>query len=139
MGTTGEAYPFEKLYIDTLGPLPESQGLKHILVCKDGYTKFVILVGLVDLQTQTIITALQENVFKLFGLPDKIISDNYSTLNSEAIKDMCKLLNITKRSIIAYNPNANTSERSNRDILHIFRAITSEEPGNWANFIASTN
>ena len=67
------------------------------------------------------------------------MTDNFSTLNSNTLKDLCKLLNITKRNIIAYNPNANSAERSNRDILQILRAITSEKPDKWANHLSSTN
>ena len=119
MRSTREPYPFGLLYIDTLGPLPESNGLKHILVCKDNFTRFVILAGLEDLQAKTIAQSLEENVFKLFGLPDQIVTDSYSTLNSSTMKDLCKLLNITKKNIIAYNPNANSAERCNRDILQI--------------------
>ena len=55
------------------------------------------------------------------------------------MKDLCKLLNITKKNIIAYNPNANSVERSNRDILQILRAITSEKPQEWADHLSSTN
>ena len=33
-------------------------------------------------------------------IADKIVTDNYSTLNSAVMKEMCKLLGITKRNIV---------------------------------------
>ena len=59
MRSTREPYPMGMLYIDTLGPLPESNGLKHILVCKDNFTRFVILAGLEDLPAETIAKSLE--------------------------------------------------------------------------------
>ena len=67
MRSTREPYPMGLLYIDRLGPLPESNGLKHILVCKDNFARFVMLAGLEDLQATTIAKALEENIFKYFG------------------------------------------------------------------------
>ena len=68
--------PWEKISVDIIGPLPESNGFNAILVIVDYHTKMKILCP-----TTTELTAygtaelFRTNVFKRFGLPRKVVSD----------------------------------------------------------------
>jgi len=69
--------PFAQSSMDLITGLPPSDGYNAILVVVDhGLSKGVILVPTKDtMNSDETATLLQDNVFKRFGLPDKLISD----------------------------------------------------------------
>ena len=69
--------PFAHCSMDLITDLPLSGGYDSILVIVDqGLTKGVILLPcLKTITSEQVGKLLQDNLFKRFGLPDKIISD----------------------------------------------------------------
>ena len=58
-----------------------------------------MLAGLEHLQANTKVNALEDNVFKWSGSPCQIISASFASLNSTTMKEVCRLLNITKKNM----------------------------------------
>ena len=70
--------PFHTIGMDITGPLPTTarRRNKYILVIVDLLTHFVIAVPLTQASTEKVYNILQERVFPVFGIPEKILSDN---------------------------------------------------------------
>ena len=60
---------------------------------------------------------LLENLYKRFGLPDKIISDRGPQFTSNSFKELLKILGIKSALSTAYHPQTDgTTERTNQEI-----------------------
>ena len=102
--------------MDFITDLPPVNGFDSILVVADqGLTKGVILTP-----RKKSITAeetgklLLENLYKQFGLPDKIISDQGPQFTSKSFVELLKLLGITSTLSMAYHPQTDgTTEQIN--------------------------
>ena len=69
--------PFSKLYLDFLGPYPRSKsGNTMLLICVDSFTKFVWMYPMRRALASTTVKILQERLFKDYGTPVHLVSDN---------------------------------------------------------------
>ena len=105
------AQPFANCSMDFITDLPPVDSFDSILVVVDqGLTKGVILTP-----CNKTITAketgklLLENLYKWFGLPDKIISDQGPQFTSKSFVELLKLLGITSALSTAYHPRKQTA------------------------------
>jgi len=92
--------------MDLITDLPLAEGFDSILVMVDqGLTKGVILIACnKTITAEGTAKLLLENLYKRFGLPDKIISDRGPQFASKAFKDLLKLLGIKSALSTAYHP-----------------------------------
>ena len=105
--------------MDFITDLPISNGYDSILVVVDqGLSKGVIL-----LPCNKMITAegtakhLLKNLYKRFGLPDKLISDRGPQFASKAFIELLKLLGIKSALSTAFHPQTDgTTEWVNQEI-----------------------
>ena len=83
--------------MDLITNLPSADGLDSILVLVDqGLSKGVILIPCnKTLTSEGTAQLLFENLYKRFGLPDKIISDRGPQFASRAFVELLKLLGIS--------------------------------------------
>lgn len=124
--------PFQKLYIDLMGPYPRSSNNnKFILVIVDQLTKFVFLKALSSSTTPKIISYLTDEVFMLFGVPEFIHTDNGPQFISKMFQDLLSDFKITHIRTAYYSPQANLSERVNRSILAGIRTYVNGNHKNW--------
>ncbi|GFU87869.1 transposon Tf2-9 polyprotein [Trichonephila clavipes] len=108
---------FETLAIDLFGPLPETlTGKKWIFIVEDTSTKWVELFALAEATAENCAKTLIEEVLLRYGLPRRLISDNGPQFISAVMQLTCDLLEITQELIPVYHPQANPSERKNRDL-----------------------
>ena len=99
--------------------LPPVNGYDSILVMVDqGLSKGVILVSCnKTLTSEDTARLLLENLYKQFGLLDKIISDRGPQFASKAFIKILKLLGIKSALSTAYHPQTNgTTKRVNQEI-----------------------
>jgi transposase InsO family protein len=91
-------------------------GYNSILVVVDqGLSKGVIFIPCNKVLTSVDTTCqLLENIYKWFGLPDKIISDRAPQFALKAFLELLKLLGIKLELSTAYHPQTDgTTERVN--------------------------
>jgi Integrase zinc binding domain/Integrase core domain len=108
--------PFANCSMDLITNLPLSKGFDSILVIVDqGLTKGVIPVPCTKtITSEGVAKLLLENLYKQFGLPDKIISDRGPQFASKAFVELMKLLGIKSALSTAYHPQTDgTTERVN--------------------------
>jgi len=68
------------------------------------------------------------SLFKEYGLPERIITDNEAVLKSEIIERGLKILNIPITRTKPYSPNSKLIERSFRDLKDYLRYFVSTHP-----------
>ena len=100
--------PFAHCSINLITDLPPVEGHDSILVVVDqGPSKGVILCPYAKILTWEGATILpQDNLFKTFGLPDKMISDRDPRFAAHAFQELLKLLNICSNLMTAYHPQS---------------------------------
>ena len=127
--------PFAHCSMDLITDLPLSDGFNSILVMVDrGLMKGVILLPCNKMITaEQAANLLLENLYKRFGLPDKIILDRGPQFAAHAFRKLLKLLNVTSKLSTAYHPQTDgATERVNQEIeayISIFCLLFPEE---WA-------
>jgi len=101
--------PFSHCSMDLITNLPPADGFDSILAMVDqGLMKGVILIPcnkmITSKQTGNL---LLENLYKIFGLPDKIISDRGPQFASNSFEELLKILGIKSALSTAYHPQTN--------------------------------
>ena len=127
-------WPFGNCLMDFITDLPPVQDYNSILVIIDqGLTKGMILVP-----CSKMITAketgqlLLENLYKRFGLPDKLISDWGPQFASMAFKELLKLLGVKLLLSTMYHPQTDgTTERANQEIEAYLAIYCTSHPEEW--------
>ena len=75
---------------------------------------------------------LLENLYKRFGLPDKLISDRGPQFASMAFRELLKLLGIKSSLSTAYHPQTDgTTERANQEIEAYLAIYCASHPEEW--------
>ena len=121
--------------MDLITDLPLSGGFDSILVMVDcGLTKGVILLPCNKMITaEQVANLLLENLYKQFGLPDEIISDQGPQFAAHAFCELLKLLNVTSKLTTAYHPQTDgATEQINQEIKAYLSIFCSSFPDEWA-------
>ena len=131
--------PFEKVYLDIVGPLPETaSGNKYILTFEDDLTKFMECVPLQNMEATTVAKAFVERIICRLSIPEKLITDQGTNFQSQLFRECCKLLKIKKIATTAYHPQSNGSlERSHRPLADYLRIFSQKNENAWDEFLAT--
>jgi len=74
--TTTAKHPFDKGYLDIVGPLPVTQGnSKYILTFQDDLSKYVIAVPIGQQDAETVARAFVKNMVLKYGTPRILQTD----------------------------------------------------------------
>jgi hypothetical protein len=120
---TGSEAPFQSVFIDYFGPLPEVNHLKYILTIQDRFSHFVVLVPLPDATAQTTVQALWNHWICQFGAPQRITSDNGSSFSNRLLAAVCELLLVQQHLSIPLHPEGHGCvERAQETLLQVLRA-----------------
>ena len=131
-------WPFQQITMDFIIDLPLSDSFDSIFVMvNQGLPKGVILIPcnkmITTLQTENL---LIREVFKWFGLPDKIISDRGPQFTAAAFQEVMKALKIKHSMSTPFHPQADgQTECLNQELevyLHIF---CTNEPHTWNSLL----
>lgn len=130
--------PWQRLYIDLLGPYPRSAaGNTSILIVLDQFSKFVILKPLRKASAVEIVRFLEREVFHVFGAPESIWSDNGVQFVSKNFKSLTNQYGITHIRTATHSPQSNASERVNRSILAAIRSYITQNQMTWDQEISA--
>lgn len=129
-------YSFDKIIIDTMGPLPIStNGNRYILTIMCDLTKYLTCIPIPDKSAKTIAKAIVENIVLIYGSPKQLLSDCGSEFLNQIIKELCVLLNIQQLHSTPYrHQTVGTVERNHRVINEYFRSYVINIE-NWENYI----
>jgi hypothetical protein len=126
--------------MDLITDLPLVEGYNSILVMVDqGLSKGVNLCPCAKTITWEGTAALLcDNLFKRFGLLDKIISDRDLRFAAHAFQELLKLLNIKSNLTTAYHPQSDgATERVNQEIKAYLSIYCTSHPEDWLHSLST--
>lgn len=86
---------FDKIVIDTIGPLPMSEsGNKYAVTIICDLTKYVIATPIPDKEANTVAKALMDKFILIYGLPGEILSDLGTEYKNKVFDNLTKMLNL---------------------------------------------
>ncbi len=126
--------PWSHLSIDFVTDLPPAKDFTTILVIIDRFSKSCRLIPLKGLPTaMETAQALFHQVFRIYGLPEDIVSDRGT---SQVWKAFCRQLDINVSLTSGYHPQSNGQvERLNQEIGRYLRSYCSREQNRWEEFL----
>src|SRR5271168_40444 len=134
--------PFAHCSMDLITNLPLSNNFDSILVVVDqSLFKGVTLCPCTKMITSDRVAQLLfDNLFKQFGLPNKIILDRRPQFAARAFKELLKLFGITSSLTTAYHPQFDgATERVNQEIEAYLSIYCISNPENWSNTLEFTH
>jgi len=110
--------PWQEISIDIIGPLPRSNEMNAIVVIIDWFTKMIRLKATTtNVSLEGIAKIYRDKIWKLHGIPRKILSDRGPQFTSKFMEELTKALGIKRQLSTAYHPQTDgQTERINQEI-----------------------
>jgi len=110
--------PWQEISIDIIRPLPKSNGMDTIVVIVDQFTKMIRLKATtMNVSLEGIAKIYRDKIWKLHGIPRKILSDRGPQFASKFMKELTKALGTKRQLSMAYYPQTDgQTERINQEI-----------------------
>ncbi|UYV77636.1 hypothetical protein LAZ67_15001781, partial [Cordylochernes scorpioides] len=126
-------YPFERIGIDFVGPLPSmKRRRKWIIVFTDYYTKYAETKAVPEATVKEVSTFLIEHIFLRHGAPRFLISDRASQFTSNLMKEVMKMCKVKHCFTTSYHPQTNgLTERLNRTLINMISMYVNTDQKNW--------
>src|SRR6202142_436318 len=129
--------PWEHVTANMVIGLPPSQGSDSILVVIDRFSKQAHFIPTTqELSSIGQVKLYLENVWKLHGLPQSIISDRGSTFASKLMKELNEILGIKTKLSTAYHPQTDgQTKHVNQEIEQYLRMFINHRQDDWQDWL----
>ena len=129
-------YPLERIQIDILGPIPETnKGNKYVAVVVDMYTKWPEAYALADQEANTVAQTVMDNFVCCFDCPRGILRDQGRKFESRAFHGLCRLIESVKQRTTPYHPQCDGgAERLIRTVTGVIAKVA-EEQEEWDQYL----
>lgn len=129
--------PWSTIGLDFVVKLPLSAGYDSILVVVDHFSKGLHLIPANETWTaEEFAASFFDQIFRLHGLPDKIVSDRGSLFVSKFWKEVQRLLRIKPAPSTAYHPRTDgQTERANQTVETYLRHFVSDRQDDWVDLL----
>ncbi|GFX08537.1 retrovirus-related Pol polyprotein from transposon 17.6 [Trichonephila clavipes] len=130
-------YPNEIVMLYMLGPYPVSRVRRnrYILVITDHFSMWAEIIPLKKASARVIAVNFFDNYISRFGAPIKLISDNGLQFISDIFENLSERLGIRHVKTVVYRPQANRTERVNRDLVQMIANYVNEQHDTWDQFL----
>lgn len=124
--------PFERVIIDTVGPLPKTRrGNQYLLTIMCASTRYPEAYPLKRIDAKTITRCLL-HLFSSVGIPKTLQCDRASSFTSELMTQVLGMLNINQRLSSAYHPQSQGClERFHQTFKSMLRKYCVETEQDW--------
>ena len=142
----GELYTLEipqglwqEISIDIIGPLPKSNRMDAIVVIVDQFMKMIRLKATTtNVSSEGIANIYRDDIWKLHGIPRKILSDRGPQFASKFMEEFTKALGTKKQLSTAYHLQTDgQTERINQEIGMFLRHYVDYQQNDWTNWLAA--
>ena len=136
---TGSYLPFERVNIDSIGPLTEDvDGYKHIICIVDCFSRFMTLFATKTTSAIEAAEALLKHC-GYFGFPSQLLSDRGSQFVNVIIKEFLELAGTEQLMTLSYSKQENSIvERANKEVGRWLRAMLYHDKlrkNKWSKFL----
>lgn len=127
---------FDKLAIDTVGPLPVTpDGYRHVLTMQCLLTKYCIAVTVLNIKAITISHALATNFIAIYGAPKVILSDKGTSFLNKVFRELARIFKISLLTTSGYRPQTNGSLERSHMVLTEYLKNNIEYYENWDKMV----
>lgn len=128
--------PFDKIFIDVVGPLPLTEnGNRFIITAQDDLTKFSFAQSVHNHESLTIAKTLTK-LFMYFGIPRTILTDQGTDFTSNLIKNLSNLFKTKHVTTTPYHPQTNGAlERSHLTLKDYLKHFINDKQTDWDEYI----
>ncbi|UYV75865.1 hypothetical protein LAZ67_13001600 [Cordylochernes scorpioides] len=126
-------FPFERIGIDFVGPLPSTKNRKKwIIVLTDYYTRYAETKAVSEATVKEVSKFLVEDIFLRHGAPQYLISDRGSQFTSNLMEEVMKMCKIKHCFTTSYHPQTNgLTEQLNRTLINMLSMYVNTDQKNW--------
>lgn len=125
--------PFEVIHADALGPLPQSNGYKYVLIVIDAFSKFCLLYPMFG-QDANELKQHFTNVIALFGTPKLVVADRGRMFQSSVFANFVTEIGIDVHLITPEMHHSNGQvERYCRTLLNMIRIQCNYRQKEWSD------
>jgi len=123
--------------VDFITKLPLAQGYDLILVVVDRFTKMAHFISTTEKTSAEGLSRLfRDNIWKLHGLPDSIISNRGPQFAAGIMKELNQMLGIdTKLSTAFYPQTDRQTERMNQELEQYLRMFIDHRQEQWPEWL----
>ena len=131
--------PWQHISSDLITQLPQSNGFDAILVIVCLLSKMLRLIPTTsDLSSYGMAKLFLEHVWRVFGFPEKVISDRGPQYASNFMRDLANMLGIKLGLSTAYHPQTDgQTERANQEVEQYLRHFVNEYQSDWADLLVT--
>ena len=130
--------PWQEISIDIIGPLLKSNRMNVIVVIIDWFTKMIRLKATTtNVSSEGIAKIYRDDIWKLHGVPRKILSNRGPQFASKFMEEFTKALGTKRQLSTAYHPQTDgQTERINQEIGMFLQHYMNYQQDNWTNWLA---
>ena len=124
--------PMQLVCIDFWSAEDSKQRSVDVLVVTDHFTKLAHAFPCANQTAKQVARKLWDNVFCVYGFPERIHSDQGTNFESRLIAELLRLAGVAKSHTTAYHPMGNGgTERFNRTLGSMLRTLPLKEKSQW--------
>jgi hypothetical protein len=128
--------PRKAWQIDIVQGLPKVQGCNSFLNCVDMYTGYIFPIALTSENSEHIAHCLENVLFKCFGIPETISSDNAANLSGLPVRKLLKFYNIMHNKTTPYHPQSHgLVEVQNKNLTTLLRIFIEQFNTSWLDIL----
>lgn len=130
--------PLELVCIDFWSAEDSSNKSLDILVVTDHFTKLAQAYLCPNQSTKAVAHQLWNNLFCVYGFPERVHSDQGANFESSLIAEMLQVAGVEKSHTTPYHPMGNGAvERFNHTLGNMIRALQARAKQKWAQLLRS--
>jgi len=131
--------PWTHLTVDFIMKLPIVAGKNTILVVCDRLSKMTHFVATMEgTSVEGLARLFRDNVWKLHGLPESVVSDRGPQFAAELTKELNKMLGIETRLLTAFYPQTDgQTEWINQELEQYLKFFMEHRQKDWPEWLAS--
>src|SRR5882762_9876314 len=129
--------PWQTISTDLITQLPDSQGYDSILVVVDRFSKMMhTMPTTATVTAEGVARLFRDHVWKLHGLPEKVLSDQGPQFASRVMRELNRMLGIKTATSTAFHPQTDgQTERVNQEIEQYLRLFIEHRQSDWMNWL----